>query len=270
MAAGPATDAPPLLARLRAGELTLLLGVRGSRTSDVLRVARATGHHGVLLDLEHATLSLDLAAQLCASAGDLGLTALVRLPEREYGAIGRLLDGGAHGVVAPRIETVAEAEAVARACRFPPRGQRSQVGTVPQVGMRPTPARALNPLLDAATIVQILLETPRGIESAEAIAALDGVDMLAIGANDFTAELGVPGAYDDPRLRDAVATAGAACRRHGKLLMVGGVADPALTASFAALGACPLQLTGMDTDLLFRAAEARAEALRAAHLPVPA
>ena len=37
---------------------------------------------------------------------------LVRVPEREYGAIGRLLDGGAHGIVAPRIETADEAETV--------------------------------------------------------------------------------------------------------------------------------------------------------------
>lgn len=263
-------DGVPLLDRVRGGELALLLGIRASRTADVVRVAHATGHHGVLVDLEHSTLSLDTAAALCATAGDLGLTGLVRVPEREYGAIGRLLDGGAHGIIAPRIETAAEADAVARACRFAPRGQRSQLASVPGLGMRPTPARELNPLCDDATIVQILVETPRGVANAEEIAALDGVDMLAIGANDLTAELGVPGAYDDPRLRDAVATVGAACRRHGKLLMVGGIADPALSASFAALGACPLQITGMDTDLLFRAVEARADALRDAHAPVAA
>jgi 2-keto-3-deoxy-L-rhamnonate aldolase RhmA len=52
--------------------------------------------------------------------------------------------------------------------------------------------------------VQILLETPTGIANAAAIAALDGVDMLGIGVNDFTAGLGVPGQYDDPRVRDAI------------------------------------------------------------------
>jgi 2-keto-3-deoxy-L-rhamnonate aldolase RhmA len=253
------------LARLRAGELTLLLGVRGSRGTDVVRVAHATGHHGILIDLEHSTMSLDDAARMCATAHDLGLTPFVRVPEREYGAIGRLLDGGAAGIVAPRIETVAEARTVARACRFPPRGQRSQIATVPQLGMRPTPARVLNPLLDDATIVQILLETPAGIANADAIAQLDGVDMLAIGVNDLTAELGVPGGYDDPRVHDAVATAAEACRRHGKLLMVGGVADLETLAAFAALGACPLQLTGMDTDLLFAQAQARVSRLAAWH-----
>ena len=242
-----------------------MLGVRGSRGTEVVRVAHATGHHAILIDLEHSTMSLDDAARMCATAGDLGLTALVRLPEREYGAIGRLLDGGAAGVVAPRIETASEARSVARACRFPPRGQRSQIGTVPQVGLRPTRASVLNPLLDDAMIVQILLETPSGVANADAIAQVDGVDMLAIGVNDLTAELGVPGEYADPRVRDAISTVAEACRRNGKLLMVGGVADLATLASFVALGVSPLVLTGMDTDLLFAEAEARASRFAAWH-----
>jgi 2-keto-3-deoxy-L-rhamnonate aldolase RhmA len=251
----------PFLARLHAGQLTLMLGIRSSRTADVVRIAFATGHHSIMIDLEHSAMSLDVATQLCATAADLGMTPFVRVPEDTYGAIGRLLDCGAHGIVAPRIETVAQAEAISRACRFPPRGQRSQLAMVPQLDMRPTPARMLNSVLDRTTIVQILLETPLGVANAEGIARLDGVDMLAIGANDLTAEFGVPGQYDDPRLRHAVATVASACRRHDKLLMVGGIPDLSILGSFAELGVCPLLLTGMDTDLLFRAAQARTETL---------
>ena len=71
--------------------------------------------------------------------------------------------------------------------------------------MRPTPAATLNPALDDATLVQILIETPAGVANADEIAAVDGVDMLAFGANDFTAELGVPGQYGDPRVTGAIA-----------------------------------------------------------------
>ena len=255
----------PFLARLRAGQPTLMLGIRSGRTTDVVRVAQATGHHGVLIDLEHATMSLDTAGQMCSAAHDLGLTPFVRLPERDYGTIGRMLDAGAHGIVAPRIETTGEALTVARACRFPPRGQRSQIAAVSQGGMRPIPARELNPALDASTIVQILLETPSGVANADAIAQIDGVDMLAIGVNDLSAELGVPGEHGDPRLRDAIATVAAACRRHDRLLMVGGIADPSLIASLASSGVCPLYLTGMDTDLLFTGARARARQFLASH-----
>ncbi|GAA3509839.1 2-keto-3-deoxy-L-rhamnonate aldolase RhmA [Streptosporangium album] len=241
------------LDRLREGLPTLMLGIRGSRTTEVVRMAHATGHHATLIDLEHSTMSTDVAAQLCSAADSLGMTPLVRVPEREYGMIGRLLDGGAHGIVAPRIETAEQAREVARACRFPPRGQRSQLAQVPQYGMRPLPARELNPALDDAAVVQILIETPAGIARVDDIARVGGVDMIAIGANDLTAELGVPGDYDDPRVLDAIATAARACRTHGKLLAVGGMPMTGLA------GVCPLQITGMDSALLFKAIHSAAK-----------
>lgn len=247
------------LGRLRGGEPTLMLAIRSSRTADVVRIAKSTGHHAIMVDLEHSTMPLDVAASLCATAGDLGLFPFVRVQEREYGGIGRLLDGGAQGIVAPRVEGAAEAAAIARACRFAPRGQRSQLATVPQLGMRPTPAATLNPALDDATLVQILIETPAGVANADEIAAVDGVDMLAFGANDFTAELGVPGQYADPRVTAGIAALAEAGRRHGKLLMVGGIPDPVLLDDLAPLGVCPLRLTGTDTDMLYAGAAARAE-----------
>lgn len=253
------------LERLRAGELTLMLGVRSARTADVVRTAASSGHHAVMLDLEHSTMSLDTAAALCASAADLGLVPFVRVGEREYAGVGPLLDGGAQGIVAPRVEDAEQARTLARACRFPPRGQRSQVSSTPWSGMRATPAVRSNPALDAQTIVQVLLETPAAIEQADAIAAVDGVDVVAIGANDLTAELGVPGDFDHPALREAVAAVGAACARHGKLMMVGGVGDLARLGPLVDLGACPLLLTGSDTDLLHSAATARADAFAAWH-----
>ena len=231
------------LGRLRGGELTLMLAIRGSRTADVVRIAKSTGHHAVMVDLEHSTMPLDIAASLCATAGDLGLFPFVRVREREYGALGPLLDCGAQGIIAPRVETAAEAATVARACRFAPRGQRSQFAA----------AR------DDATVVQILIETPAGVANADEIAAVDGVDMLAFGANDFTAELGVPGQYADPRVTEAAAALAGACKRHGKLLMVGGIADLALLRDLDSLGVCPLRLTGTDTDMLHAGAAARAE-----------
>ena len=250
------------LDRLRDGELSLMLVIRSSRTADVVRIAKSTGHHAVMIDLEHSAMSLDVAAGLAATAGDLGLFPFVRVPEREYGVIGRLLDCGVGGIVAPRIETAQQAAAVARACRFAPRGQRSQLAAVPQFGMRPTPAAELNRALDDATVVQILVETPAGVGSADEIAAVDGVDMIGFGANDYTAEIGAPGQYGDPRVTEAIAALAGACKRHGKLLMVGGVSDPARLRELDALGVCPLRMTGTDTDMLYAGAAARTERFR--------
>ena len=247
-----------LLDRLRAGELTLMLGIRMARTADVVRIASSAGHHAVMVDLEHSTIPLETAAHLCATADDLGMTALVRLPEGDRGTIGRVLDCGAEGIVAPRVETAAEAAAIVAAARFPPAGHRSQLAAVPQLGMRPTPAKELNEFLDLRTIVMVLVESPLGIANVDAIAAVAGVDIVGIGANDLSAELGFPGVHDDPRLHDAIATTAAACRQNGKLLMVGGIGDLETMARLVPLGVCPLFLTGMDSDLLYSAVDARA------------
>ncbi len=107
--------------------------------------------------------------------------------------------------------------------------------------------------------MQILIETPAGVASADEIAAVAGVDMLAFGANDFTAELGVPGRYDDPRVTAAIAALAKAAKRRGKFLMVGGISDPARLRELDSLGVCPLRLTGTDTDMLYAGAAARAE-----------
>lgn len=252
----------PFLERLRAGEVTLMLGIRVSRTTDVVRMAASTGHDAILVDLEHSAMSIQTAAELCAAAHDLDLRAFVRTPERDYGVIGRLLDGGAHGIVAPRVESAAEASALARACRFPPDGQRSQLASLPMFGMKPTPARILNPEVNSATVVQVIVETPAGVDAVDEIAAVDGVDIVVLGANDFTAELGRPGDHGHPDVREAVASIAEACRRHGKLFMLAGIGDRATYDSLAALGACPLLLTGMDSELLYSAMQQRAETSR--------
>jgi len=136
---------------------------------------------------------------------------------------------------------------------------------VPQLGFVPTAAAVLNPLLDRSVIVQILIETPLGVENAKAIARTDGVDMLAIGANDLCAEFGLPGAFDSEPLRDAVTQVAAACARHGKLCVMGGVSDLKLVAGFLALGVAPFIISGSDIEMLASAAKARGEALQQWH-----
>ncbi|HEV7743090.1 MAG TPA: aldolase/citrate lyase family protein [Pseudolysinimonas sp.] len=255
----------PLLTELRAGRVQLMLGIRSARTTEIVRIAKSTGHACIMIDLEHSAMPIDTAAQLCATANDLGITALVRVPETEYGVIGRLLDGGAHGIIAPRVETADQARRVAEACRFPPEGHRSQLAMLPHFGMTPTPATTMNPELNRHTIVKILIESPLGIANVDQIAGVEGVDIVAFGANDFTSELGIPGQYRDPRVADAVSRLATAARDSGKLAMVGGIPDLELFTELYALGLCPLLLTGMDTDLLFEGARARAERFAAWH-----
>src|ERR1700679_743333 len=243
--------------RLGQGVPVAALGIRSSRTADIARIARSTGHHAIWGDLEHSAMSIDTAGLICSAALDLGLAPFARVPEQDYGIVGRLLDGGVLGIIAPRVETVQEAQDIVAACRFPPFGHRSAVATLAHLDFEKMPGGQLYETLNRATVVQILIESPRGIENVEAIAALPGVDMVGSGTNDLTAEMGVPGQFRHPEVRKAHQTAIAACRRARKPLAIGGIAEAAYPAELIRLGAAPFLFTGIDTDLLLGAARDR-------------
>jgi len=68
-----------------------------------------------------------------------------------------------------------------------------------------------------------MIETPEAVYHAEAIAAVDGIDVLHIGASDLSTEMEIPGQYTHDRMRDAFETVAKAARDQGKAMGVGGV-----------------------------------------------
>jgi 2-keto-3-deoxy-L-rhamnonate aldolase RhmA len=247
-------DAQPsenaVLQRLARGEPLLSLGIRNARTAEIVRMAKTAGFGLAWIDLEHSSISIDCAVQIIASAADLGLEAWVRVPERDYGVIGRLLDGGATGIVAPRVETAAEAQKVVNAVRFPPRGQRSQTALLPQAQYRRMSAAELMRCADLATTVHILIESAEGVRNAGAIAAVDGVDILHVGMNDLSVDLGHVDHLRHADVLDACKRVIAAAHSAGKLAVVGGSSDPALFVELLNAGAVPLVFAAIDTDVL--------------------
>lgn len=252
-----------MLERLKAGQPVLTLGVRAARTADIARLARSAGYGVIWVDLEHSSMSIDCAAQILASAFDLGLEAWVRVPERDYGVIGRLLDGGATGIIMPRVESAEEATRVVAAARFPPRGQRSQIARLPQLSFERLPTAELTERADRLTSVHILLETATGIANAEAIAALDGVDVLHVGLNDLSVDLGHTGSVRHPEVLAACKQVAIAADRHGKVAAVGGVADPEHYRDLLGVGVAPLIFAGIDSDILAAGIAERAQHWRA-------
>ncbi len=239
-----------MLERLRAGKPVLSVGVRLARSGDVVRIASSAGYQVVWIDLEHSAMPIDCAAQMAATANDLDMAAWVRVPEREYGVVGRVLDGGATGIIVPKVETAAEARLYADACRFPPRGQRSQIAILPQFGFARLPVTELNSRCNDGVVLQILLESGKGVANADEIASVDGVDMLGVGTNDLCNDLGCPGSPRHPKVLEALATVAAAARRHGKVAVAGGLADPVQVSEMLEIGFAPLIFAAIDTDVL--------------------
>jgi 2-keto-3-deoxy-L-rhamnonate aldolase RhmA len=70
-----------------------------------------------------------------------------------------------------------------------------------------------------------MLETPEAIANADAIAAVDGIDILHIGSTDLSTEMGIPGQYQHARMREAYEATAQSARAHGKWMGVGGVRE---------------------------------------------
>lgn len=247
---------------MRAGGTALGMVVRHERGPHIARAMRASGFEWLFIDLEHGTMPLDAASALSIASLDAGITPMVRVPAMDLGMAIRVLDGGALGVLMPHVDTVEDARAIAAAFRYPPAGHRSVSTTLPQFHFRSPPMDGACRALDAATLVGVMLETPRAIDNADAIAGVSGIDLLLIGAVDLAAEAGLNGQQEHPAIVAMFERAIAAGRRHGKWVGIGGISDDAQLARYCELGV-QFVLLGTDLGFMMSAASARTRGLRA-------
>jgi 4-hydroxy-2-oxoheptanedioate aldolase len=249
--------------KLARDEVVASMTVRLVSDVAIARLAHSAGFDSIYVDLEHGPFSIETASRICTACLDVGIVPMARVPGRGAEYVSRILDGGALGVIAPHIETAEQAREVVALAKYPPHGIRSAAGSLPQLRFRSFPQGPAMQAVNDATMVVVQLETMRGFENADAIAAVEGVDMALIGANDLLADLGVPGQFDHPRLREAYIHAIQVFRRRGKHVGVGGLGgQPGLTAEFVKLGARYVS-TGTDLGFLLDAATVRAKGAHA-------
>lgn len=249
--------------KLARDEVVASMTVRLCRSIEIAHIAAAAGFDTLYVDLEHNTLSIDACCQICIAAQAVGVTPLVRVPANTADYVGRVLDGGAMGVIVPHVRSAAEAREVAGMVRFPPLGRRSAGGALSQYGYRSFPPAETEAAMNAATSLAVMVETAEALENVEAIAAVEGVDMLLVGSNDLCAELGIAGRFDDPRLEAAFARCIAAARQAGKHVGIGGLASrDDLMRRFVRMGARYVS-TGTDLAFLLGACAERAGFVRA-------
>jgi 2-keto-3-deoxy-L-rhamnonate aldolase RhmA len=247
--------------RLEGCGLALGFGIRVARSVEIARAVRTAGFDWLFIDLEHGAISIETAAALAIAGLDAGITPLVRIPKGEFSLGTRLLDNGALGIVVPHVETADEARAAVAALRYPPLGHRAVYGSQPHFDFGRVATDDLMAALNAATLVVVMLETARGIESAEAIAAVEGIDVLLVGTDDLCVDFGIPGELGHQRIENAYAAAIAACRRHGKWPGMGGVYDETLMRRYIGMG-CRFLQAGGDLAFMMDAGARRTEFLR--------
>jgi len=179
-------------------------------------LAAHAGADFVVFDAEHSGRDWQTLAAVTATTRATTASPIIRVPTVDPSAVSRALDLGAHGVMVPLVADAEQARALAAASRYPPAGRRGAVFGLAQDDYAEVDAVEAMARRDAETVLILQIETVEGVGNADAIAAVDGVDVLWVGHLDLTASMGIPGRFDDPRYLDAIDRVAAAAAAHGK------------------------------------------------------
>jgi 4-hydroxy-2-oxoheptanedioate aldolase len=155
-------------------------------------VMAAAGFQWLAVDTEHTAFDLGLVAHTFRAVEARGAIPLARAWDHDPTTAARLLDAGAWGLVFPHVSTPDQAAGLARSMRYPPRGSRS-MGT----GRCTTIASDYYQVANDQVLCIPQIEDMQGIENAEAIAGVEGVDIGFLGPGDLALSMGVMAGHPD-------------------------------------------------------------------------
>lgn len=183
----------------------------------VVEMIGLLGFDWVLLDCEHGTISLESLELMAMAADAAGITAIARPRNAGAGAILEVLERGVAGVQVPHVITPEQARAVVDAVKYHPLGKRGIAARTRPAGYGlgtslDDYARAAN----ESTLVCIQVEDREALDHLEALADVEGVDVIFLGPSDLSQSLGHPGERDHPEVLRAMHAAFATLSRTGR------------------------------------------------------
>ena len=196
------------------GKLRFGMGANLGSSLTVEMISGA-GFDWIWLDCEHGAGGMQSLPGQLQAASIHDTPVIVRLPGNDPLLFKYPLDLGASGVMVPYIETADEARLAVEAMRYPPLGRRGVAKFNRACGFGASFdsyfAQANDNLL---CVVQI--ETPKAVANVDAIAAVDGADVLFVGPLDLSVTMGMTGQFTHPDFLSAARGVAIACKKHGK------------------------------------------------------
>lgn len=220
---------------------TFVIELPNPATLDVMSLA---GFDFVVLDMEHSGIGISRLESLISAGRAAGLIVLVRTLGNDPAFIGKVLDMGAHGIMAPHVDTPERAREVVRATRYSPAGNRG-FSPLSKFDSLEEPLEALG----SATYVVVQVEGKEALDRVQEIAATPGIDAVFIGPYDLALSLGV--APGSPEVRAAAERVAELVPRHVSLGLY--IDDPADSGRWAA-ARFALQCVSFDGRMLARGA----------------
>jgi len=234
--------------RLRAREV-LIGSVLATPSPECAEILAASGLDWLFIDTEHGPGGPLEAQRLLQAAGGAA-AGIVRVPVAADPWIKKVLDIGADGVIAPQVNSAADARRVVSLARYPPAGTRG-VGMARAQGYGSDAGRYLESANERVAVI-VQAEHIEAVRNIEAIVAVEGVDGVLVGPYDLSASLGRPGALDHPEVVAAIDRVLGACLDAGMAAGIFG-RDAAAVAPRIEQG-YTLVAVGTDASLLAGAA----------------
>ena len=187
-------------------------------TPGIGHILKSAGCDFVLFDLEHSGFGFETVKSAIRYFEAADVPVIVRVPSKEYHHIARAMDMGAEGLMLPMVGNVDEARHILKSMKYTPDGGRGVALQVSHDRYRPGPVVDKFVAANRRSTFFCQIETADGVENADAIAALPGVDCLWVGHFDLSVSLGVPGEFGSKTFTDAIARVCDAARKHRKSL----------------------------------------------------
>ena len=169
----------------------------------------------VIIDAEHSPVSWQQQAAMIIAAEAAGSVPVLRVSNWSRDLISRGLDAGAHGVMIPQVETVEAAQSAVAATVYGPGGTRGVAGNRRSGFGLKIPYPEFVEASNRSTLVMLQIESVAAVERVDEIAAVPGIDSLVVGLADLSADLAVPGDWDNPTLIEHVSQIITACEVNG-------------------------------------------------------
>jgi len=167
------------------------------------------------IDLEHQPIGMGDLENMIRAARVSDMDVMARPAKSELPRMARLLEAGASVIMYPRCESAYEAEELVRWAKFPPLGERGYFSASPD---NPYCLTAMEDYLKQAneeTVLLAQIESPQAVQQAEAIAKVEGIDMLFFGPGDFSLAAGAPGQFASHSVQTGLKQTAAAARKAG-------------------------------------------------------
>lgn len=184
----------------------------------IVEMLAHAGFDWVLIDREHGTIGLETAELMIMAAEASGITPIVRPPSNASAEITAAMDRGAAGVQVPHVNTAEDARAALAAVKFGPgHGRGLAAGTRPDRYGLGTAMPDFTAASNAQSLVCVQLEHAEAIANADAILAVDDIDVFFIGPSDLSQSMGYPGNPKAEPVRSAIEGTLTKIRRAGRV-----------------------------------------------------